>query len=257
MIGAYLATNLISSAATITVSSEDSNYPKANLYDRQAANVFRSQSLVGVTIEIDFGAAVTGDTIAIMNHNLTDAATLSLKADSVYPPVAVVATPSYRLNDLWKAFISTSARYWELTIIDNNSSNLEIGQLVLGVRTAFPRGRRIGDGYIPGSERSNISSETYAGVFWNYHLFTRKEFNPSFRVGSAAELAVLSALDAATYGNLYPFVYVPDGSGVDCYYVRKERSFEPTEINRIASLELVHDYQIKLTEESRGLEVTA
>lgn len=255
MPGAFLATNLITASATITPSSEDSVYPAEYLYDRQAARVFRSTSLTTLSILIDFGAAVQADTIAIVNHNLTAAATLSLKAGATSPPADAVATPVYRANDIWKAFTATAARYWLLEITDTNTAVLEIGQLLLGVRTVLPRARRIGSGYKPARRRGTISGETYAGVFHNYHLYERLELNPSFRIGSAAELAILQALDAAVYGKNYPFLYVPDATGADCYYVRKEEHFEPEEFGRIAGRELVHDYQMTLIEESRGLEI--
>lgn len=256
MPGAYLATNLLSDDATITASKEDAAYPAENLYDRQAAKVFRCTSPTALTILVDLGSAHAADTVAIINHNLSSGATLSLKAGASSPPSTVVATPAYRAYDLWKSFASTAARYWKLDITDANSAALQIGQLILGTRIALPRARRIGEGYSPARKRSNISGETYGGVFWNYHLFDRHEFNPSFRIGSAAELAILTALDAAVFGNLYPFVFIPDSSGSEVYYVRKEESFEPREYDaRLAGPELVHDYQMTLIEESRGLEI--
>jgi hypothetical protein len=257
MPGAYLAENLIDAGTTITPSTEDSAYPKANLYDRQAARVFRSTSPSSLTILLDFGAAVAADTIALINHNLTQSASLKLEADNGSPPTTDIAVPTYRQHDLWKSFTSTSKRYWLLTITDSNTADIQIGQLILGVRVAFPRGRKIGN-YTPATRRANLSGETYAGVFWNYHLFQRKQLNPSFRVGSSAELAILTGLDAATFGNLYPFLYIPDQAAADCYYVRKEPDFEPQEFTgRLAGPELVHDYQMILIEESRGLEVQA
>lgn len=257
---AYLANNLISSSATITPSSENSAYPKSNLYDKQAARVFRGTSLTSLTILVDIGSAQQADTVAIINHNLSASATLSLKADNSNPPTTVVASPSYRLHDIWKGFTLTSTRYWLLTVTDSNSAALEIGQLLLGRRVALPRNRQQGQGYKPAHKRATISDETYAGVFWNYHLFGREEFNPSFRVFNDADLAVLRAWDAAVYGDLWPFLYIPDASATDCYYVRKEASFEPVEQESPArqwsgAYESVHDYQMTLTEESRGLEI--
>lgn len=251
MPGAYLFTNLIDSNATITPSSEDSAYPVENIYDKLAAKVFRSESPTSLTILIDFGVARQADTIVIINHNLTSGATLSLKADGSNPPTTEIATPSYRENDLWKAFNATSARYWLLMITDSNASDIQIGQIIIGTRVALPRARRIG-GYSPAKERFVISSETYAGVNWNYHIFQRQRFNPIFRI-LASELAIFTALDALIYGNTYPFIYIPDASAVDCYYVRKEESYEPQEID--VSSEIVYDYQMTLVEESRGLEI--
>jgi hypothetical protein len=184
-------------------------------------------------------------------------AVLSLKDGGSSPPSEVIAAPEYRQYDLWKSFALTAARFWLLEIADSCPDVIQIGQLMLGVRTALPRARRIAQGYRPATKRSTISGETYAGVFWNYHLFQRKEFNPSFRIGSAAELAVLTAMDTEVYGNLWPFLYIPDASGSDCYYVRKEEGFEPQEIGRLAGSELVHDYEMTLIEESRGLEIQA
>lgn len=255
MPGAYLV-NLITSAAVITPSTEDSAYPAENLYDRQSARVFRCTSGAALTVLVDFGAAITADTIALVNHNLTAAATLSLRAGASSPPSTVITAPTYRQYDLWKAFTSTSARYWLLSITDSNPEDIEIGQLIIGARVVFPRARRIGHSYVPAKKRSNISGETYAGVLWNYHLFERHQFNPTFRVGSAADLAILSGLDVAVYGNLWPFLYIPDTTGADCYYVRKEMDFEPQEYDgRVAGPELVHDYQMTLIEESRGLDI--
>lgn len=255
MAGAFLANNLLTADAVITADSEDAAYPVDNLYDKQAAKVFRAESQTALVVLIDFLAAIQADTIALINHNLSTGATLSLKAGAASPPAAVVATPTYRQYDLWKGFATVSARYWQLEITDMNTEDLEIGQLIIGRRTALPRGRRIAEGFKPARMRNVISAETYAGVFWNYYLFDRRQFNPSFRVGTAAELAVLSALDAAVHGNLYPFLYIPEQSNAECYYVRKDASFEPEEIGRVANSELVHDYHMNLIEESRGLKI--
>jgi hypothetical protein len=255
MPGAYLAANLISASATITPSSEDSAYPKENIYDKQAANVFRCYSQTSLDIEIDFGADIQADTISLINHNLTAGATLDLKAGASPAPSSSVIAPANRANDLWSPFAPASHRFWLLTIADTNPAALQIGQMIIGTRVALPRARRIGD-YSPAIKRATISGETYAGVFWNYPLFKRHQLNPSFRVGSAAEFAILAALDEAVHGNLYPFLYIPDGNGADCFYVRKELDFEPQEYQgRLAGRELVHDYQMTLIEESRGLEI--
>lgn len=255
MPGAYIATNLISASASITASSEDSAYPKENLYGKQSPNVFRSQSKTSLTLLIGFSTAVQADTIALINHNLTASASLKLEADDSASPTTDVGFPAYRQYNLWKAFTLTSKRYWLLTITDNNPNYIQIGQLLLGLRVALPRARKIGN-YSPAVKRSVISGETYGGAFFNYHLFQRQQLNPSFRVGSAAELAILTALDQAVYGNLYPFLYIPESSKSECYYVRKEVDFEPQEYSaRLAGPELIHDYQMTLIEESRGMEV--
>jgi hypothetical protein len=255
MPGAFLVNNHISSSATLTPSTEDASYPAVNIYGLQAANVFKATSKTVLTLLIDFGAAVVADTLAIINHNFTEAVTINLKAGSSNPPVTTIATPVYRLYDLWKSYASISARYWLLTIADTNPDYLQIGQLIIGTRTLFPRGRLMGS-FKPAKRRSNISEETYAGVPYVYHLFERHEFNPAFRVASAAELQILRDLDDQTFGNFKPFLWIPDHLLSDCYYVRKQKDFEPEEQKgRLPNSEHVHDYQLQLVEESRGLDI--
>lgn len=257
MPGAYLLNNRITSAGMITPSSEDADYPAENLIDLQAAKVFRAAAAGAITILIDFGSAVAADTVAIINHNLAAGATITLKADNSSPPTTTRVSPAYRQHDIWGAFTDPSVRYYLLTLSGAGSSPVQIGQLLIGNRVALPRARRIASGYRPAQGRSNITGETYAGLLWSYHLYSRKMLNPSFRVASQAELDILAGLDAAAYGNHYPFVYIPETAAVNCYYVRKELGFEPEEIERIAGGNLAHDYQMTLVEESRGLEILA
>lgn len=255
MPGAYLL-NQIDSDAVITVSSEDSAYPKENIYGQVAAKVFRSESTTILIMQIDFGASVAANTIALVNHNLTSGATVTLKNNDTSPGTTIT-TMAYRASDMWKAFTSVSAQEWEIVITDVNTADIQIGQIILGTRVQFPVGRKIANGYIPAVRRINIGDETYGGVKWNYHLHQRREFNPSFLCRSAADLAVFSTLDTAVYGDHYPFLYIPNVSGSECYYVRKEIDFGPVEIDRVAGGEIAHEYTLGLVEESRGLEILA
>lgn len=254
MPGAFLISNIISESAELTPSTENTSYPAENIFDTIAAQVFRSESKTTLTLLIDLGAAVQADTIALVNHNLTAVGTATLKAGNTNPPTSVVATFTYRALDMWKAFTLQAARYWLLTITDSNPDYLQIGQILLGVRTALPVGRRMG-GYKPARMRGLITEETIAGVVYSYLLYERMSFNPLFRVKTADELAILSALDAAAFGNVKPWLWIPDSTGADCFYVRKEGNFEPEEQKWRVQGEMIHDYMMQLTEESRGLEI--
>jgi hypothetical protein len=158
--------------------------------------VFRGTSTSALSVLIDLGSALAADTVAIINHNFAAGATISLKAGGSSPPSTVVVTPSYRQYDVWASFTLTSAQYWLLEIASSQANALEIGQLLIGARVTLPRARRIAQGYSPAQTRSLISGETYGGVLYNYLLFSRKVLNPSFRIGSEAELDVFAQLDA-------------------------------------------------------------
>ena len=255
MAGCYLATNLITSGCVITPTTEDENYPVANLYDKLAPNVFRCESQTALSIEFDFGANIAPDTFAIINHNFTQGAVIALKCGAASPPATVVATLAWREFDIWKTFASQSKRYWSITISDSNTEILAIGQILIGNKVALPRARRIADGYTPNRQRAIVGGETYAGVSWNYYLHDRLFFNPTFRTATAAEQAIFDSMDRALYGNIYPFLYVPDENGVDCYYVKKDPDFQTKELGRIGGGELVHEMELNLIEESRGLNI--
>lgn len=254
MPGAYLISNIITDNATLTPSSEDTAYPVENVYDVIAANVFRCTSKTSLTLLVDLGSAVEADTIALVNHNLTQAGVATLYAGNVNPPVTLVASINYRQHDAWKSFTLQSARYWLLTLTDSNPDYLQLGQLLIGRRTAMPVGRRMG-GYKPAKMRGLITEETIAGVIHSYLLYERMQFNPIFRVKNQTELDVLSFLDALAFGNIKPWLWIPDESGTACYYVRKEGNFEPEEQKWRVQGEMIHDYMMQLTEESRGLEI--
>jgi hypothetical protein len=250
MAGAYLL-NMITAACTLTPSTENSVYPVENIYGEQASNVFRSTSTTSLVIEMDFGAAVSLDTIAIINHNLVAGATFSVKAGAAPTPSTVVATPVFRAKDLYKIFTPVSARYWSLTIAGTNPSNIQIGQLLMGVHVDLPRARKIG-GFTPATSRTSISIETVGGANWVYPLHKRKVFNPTFQLIGTSDLTAMETLDEVVDGDSHPFVYIPSITDVACYYVRKEQSFEPSETEYNLS-----EYLLLLREESGGLEISA
>ncbi len=254
MPGAYLINNIITSNAELTPSTEDTAYPAENIYDGIAAQVFRCTSKTVLTLLIDLGSAIQADTIALVNHNLTQAGSATLRAGNTNPPTTLVATITRRAFDMWKDFTLQAARYWLLTLTDSNPNYIQMGQLLLGVRTTLPVGRRMG-GYKPAKMRGLISEETIAGVMHSYLLYERMQFNPLFRVKSQAELDVLAALDSAAFGNVKPWLWMPDENGATCYYVRKEGNFEPEEQQWRVQGEMIHDYMMQLTEESRGLSI--
>ncbi len=254
MPGAYLINNIISGTASITPSTENAAYPVTNIYDGIAANVFRGTSKTALSLVIDLGAAIEADTIALINHNLTQAGTAILRAGNTNPPTTIVTTLGYRAFDSWKAFTLQAARYWSLTFADSNTDYLQLGQMVLGIRVALPVGRRMG-GYKPARMRSHITGETIAGVMHSYFLYERMQFNPLFRIHGQTDLDILADLDATAYGNVKPWVWIPDVTGSDCYYVRKEGNFEPEEQAWKVQNKMIYDYMMQLTEESRGLNI--
>src|SRR6185369_5318216 len=68
--------NLVPSA-TVTADSEASGYPVTNLQALPVLTYWRSADSSSLhTIEIDFGSAASIDVIALVNHNLSETATI-------------------------------------------------------------------------------------------------------------------------------------------------------------------------------------
>lgn len=254
MSGCYLATNLITDDCVLTPSTEDENYPVENIYDQIAGNRFKTESAVLLSIEFDFLAAIAIDTFAIINHNFSQAAVITLKSGAASPPADTVAVLTWREFDIWKTFASQSKRYWSITVTDSIADVLAVGQILFGNKINLPRARRISDGYKPSRSRTVVGGETYAGVEHSFYLYDRLTFNPSFRIAGESERDIFDAMDRALYGNVFPFLYVPDESGENCFYVRKGPDFQTDEVDKSGS-GIVYDLTLDLKEESRGLAI--
>lgn len=120
---------------TITV---DAPWGRAKLLDRDRDTEWRSSGLSTVTIDVDFGSPLAPDVIALLDHNLTSAATITIMANS---------TPSWTSPPLsetivWQAgnvlryltTVSRSYRYWRLSLSDpaNPDGYLRLSELFLG-----------------------------------------------------------------------------------------------------------------------------
>jgi hypothetical protein len=249
---AYLVTNLISGNSTITSDTEDANYPHENLYDQILANPFRFTVTTGGYIEVDLGSAQSFDTIFLGGHNLDASATIVITAGNSPAPTTGIAAPAYRAGGMVAVITPTqSARYIRITITDSNTDNTEIGELVIGARVALPRSFRHGFG--GGVLQQNLQMETERGVKWVYKQYQREQREYEFRIDGDAELSDFRTLHNAVDGNLTPFVWIPDISGTDVYYVRKERGFAFTELRE---KDAAYDYRMSLSEETPGTSVT-
>lgn len=67
-------------AATLTAITSAAGYPVANLQDQFRSRKWRSTSLTGVSISIDFGASINFNALAFIDHNLSVTGTIRIKA---------------------------------------------------------------------------------------------------------------------------------------------------------------------------------
>ena len=245
----YIAANHIDSDTTITPSTEDSTFTVENIYNKRIGKPFKFTGKTG-NIVFDFGSETTIFAIALLGHNLSSGATITLqsKSSDSWGDPYVDESITWRAADIYQVlktgtitlaaiewdtgiewdgahdFDTTphfSQQYWRLVIDDNGcaDSQVKFGEIYLytGITTLsqnFNWGSDETDEYI-----NNIDYTEYMQP-WVYSLTNRKSFAIDFEINDAATDAELRAWQTAAQGNKYPFVFIPDPDETDCYYVR-------------------------------------
>lgn len=121
----------------ITASTEDFLYPVSNLLSQRVAKAFRTQDASAQTVVFDLGTAQNVNTIAIIGHNLTASATLTIEANAAdsWGSPSVSTSLTYIDGPIIKYLSSSeSYRYWRLSIDDatNTDGYISLGVVWLG-----------------------------------------------------------------------------------------------------------------------------
>lgn len=123
--------------ATLTPNSENINYPATNILDSRLSRVFRTvAATTTATIVFDAGAAITVDSIAIANHNISSGVTtfkIQGNATDAWGGPSVDETLTWAAGIVTKRFTGGSYRYWRIHIIDagNTDTYIELGRVFL------------------------------------------------------------------------------------------------------------------------------
>jgi hypothetical protein len=140
-----------SDAATLTASSQVGTLPVANLQDIQPTRKWRAMGGTA-SIDIVLASALACDSVAVVAHNFTSAATMRIRGaataeDVEDSPTVDTGEVSVWLGGSppdvthWPAFIAlhrweneTALRYWRVDLSDelNEDTWIEAGRLVLG-----------------------------------------------------------------------------------------------------------------------------
>lgn len=234
--------------ATLTPSTEDSDYPVENLVDGLVGVRFKCTGNSG-SLELDLGSAMSVSDVVLGNHNFDSGATIQIKAGSGSPPSTVIATMTYRAYDMWAHFAAASHRYWLIDGLTTAESQVAFGQISLGVAVQFPR-RFAYDGIRgKGRVRSLIEHESESGVRRSLLRFERQRFAYRFAPLTEDEINnYIDAFDLATKGSVYALAWMPDISGSDVYYSRVDDSnFQPS-----SNSHGFFTWDLRMTEEGRG-----
>ncbi len=248
---AYLITNRLDSSVTFSSNTEDTTFPHERLFDVILANPFQwTDDLSGggsIWVEFDFGSAPSADTFAILNHNFTSGASVVLKSGASPTPTVTLATVTWAEFDMYTTFADPAHRYYRLEITDTflDDTAPMIGEIIIGDRVTLTS--RMSFGFSKSLDHGKVHHETNAGVDWIYSQFDRRIFEAQFTGIQNPHVAELNALDQAVVGSKIPWVWIPNLSDAECYFVRKEDLYQVQSIAYNA-----WDVTLTLREESRG-----
>lgn len=173
--------NLVNAATAPTALTASPVYPIANIQNQRLAKPWRSTSITAQTIVVDLGSAQTISVAAVLGHNLTSGATITLEGNpsDSWGSASVSTTITTIVGGMClNYFTGGSHQYWRFSI-DNatgGTSYIEIGNLWLGTYHTFSPAslydfrviKHRSDTVTHGRGRQKYSTE---GVGWrSFHL---------------------------------------------------------------------------------------
>ena len=194
--------------ATVTASQEAVGYPALRLADRGISLPWRSTGISGVTITLAFASAVAAPGVALLETNLTSAATITWQtsADGTTWSAGVSVSSVYGGN-AYRVYIPAPAgKYHRLTITTTVGSYIEVGEVYLaggfwptGTDTVQPL--KSSQRWIE-TETSRV--ETFAGSAIADVRGARETYNLRYSGLYGAQLAAFRAAHVGRYVVLSP-----------------------------------------------------
>lgn len=257
-----LPTDIVTSLATITASSEDGSYLKANLYDLDPAVPAKMLATTGNWV-FDFGAAQRVDVIALIHHNLTAGLDVRIQGNAanawgaptlstqiIIPTYGEDGQPVNPFLDLTgvAGYSASGFRYWRLLINAASGANVAIGEVLL-VSTKRTLTKNIRWGAEETEEHPVVEHETAHGVTRVYDLGVRRRRLRAELFISDANLALFRSWHRSAKGRVRPFLVVPNPSNNDAWFVR----FDAASVGRQYVVTDRSSFSVGFEELSRGL----
>lgn len=224
----HLDNNGAASGTTITTTTASATYPASNLKLLPVTKVWRSTSVAAAQdIALDLGSAKSITLLALVNHNLTSAATIAIAAGTTAAVADYSTTMTWRELLAFKVIAAQSYRYWRIRITDtgNTDGYLEVGYVMLGTATAPSFGIRWGMTSTPEFQNLEVASEF--GIPNISELFRRQRLVMSFGpLATSTDMTTLRNLYLAVKRDVTPLIMVPQSSGTEAYFGRIQNQFE-------------------------------
>jgi len=243
----YAIDNFIDSNTLSSVSTEDTLYVKEWMYNARQSKPFRMTAKTG-NIVFDFGAA-RPDIFCILNHNLSNAATITLEFDNDPPnwgaPADSINLTWNELN-IWESF-TKDYRWQRLVFADaGNAANLSFGEIVATTYGTFTRNYNWGNSDILRFIKTD--AVTKHKQRWRSFLAKGRAFNLQF--SNITDALLVSEIEAfyEDFNGVDPFVFIPDDGEVNCWYV-----YCLNDLSVTREFIDVNNFSLSLEEQTRGI----
>jgi hypothetical protein len=240
---------ILGSGVTISSSSEASGYADDYLLSLPLARTWRSTGITSEYFEIDLLTAKNVTMLAILNHNLSSSATITVKGGTTANPSSVTISMNYRQFDAFKLNTLNSYRYWRFTFADpaNTDGFIEVGLPIIGAYTTLSFRVRYGDRFKSSFQNRRLGS--YFGVpnvekLYRQILLDELHFGPL----STTDMTTLRTLYDSLEKDYTPLFLIPDVATNDGYFGRFDRELD-------IAREFLPTTVLSFSEEPRGKKV--
>lgn len=246
----YSLGNYINSSTLESISTEDSIYPKENMYNKQQAMPWRMNAKSGNAV---FNLGSNRPTIlGIMNHNLVGngaySVTLSAHTSNDWDTPDWGPTPViFHEQNMFLIISGVDKQWWRIVASDpENGSNLEFGEIVLYTWAEFTM--NYWWPYKEGLEYLVDENVTHYGHRKRTLKSKKKVFALDF--GGVTDVNLVDEVEAFFEGfeGEDPFIFIPDSDETDSWYVYCLNSL-------LAQRRFLNDnkFSLQLEEQSRGI----
>ncbi len=219
--------------ALVVGASENSLFPASNLIVLPVSKPYRSADggTTSQKIRIDFPTSKSTDQVALINHNLTNAATITLNGGTTPDPDGgeFTVAMTWREFTIFENLDSTKTfKHWAILIEDptNLDGFIQAGYVSMGVKTTFGFGFNFGWRFI--DEVVNVELQTEFGSPDVSALFRRVKLRLQFQHLTEAQGNTVRDLYTSLQKNVDPFFLVPDLDVNDGYLGRFTSPFQRT-----------------------------
>lgn len=245
----YSLGNYINSSTLSSVSTEDTIYPKENMYNKRQSMPWRMTAKSGYAI-FDFGSG-RPTFFAIMNHNLLGTGAFSLTLKTAATEGALVASSpesvTWHKQNIWHAIAMTPNRWWRIDVSDPDIlANLEFGEIIFYIAGTFTM-----NFWWPYKEGLEYVTEENVTQYGHRHIAkkaVRKTFGLDFEGVTDANLVSEVQAFFEGFDGKNPFVFIPDSEETDSWYVYCLNSLKASR----AFLDN-NKFSMGLEEQSRGI----